>query len=159
MQKLTFTENEISGSTIVVPFTALKHLGPKHHAIVIGICESDQKIWIAELSRKHGYRLVSIDQWLKDNAGFLDGARMKPNDGPRSNWEVANSAIQEVISAHARGKKYDVLFNNCETFADRHRTGKTSLSPQVKKAVKAMGFVVAGGAFLLKQKFGKELGL
>ncbi len=151
MQELSFTENELTGARITVPFTALQHLGPKHHAIVIGVCDDDQEIWIAELSRKHGYRLVALKTWLDDNGQYLEGMKIEPNPGPRSNWDVAESAIAEVKQAAEEGLKYNVVFNNCETFADRHVTGENGLSPQVKKAAKVLGFVVAGGALVLKR--------
>ena len=151
MQTYTFSEFELSGARVTVPFTALKHFGPKHHAIVIGIRDGEEEIWIAELSRKHGYRLVSLKSWLDDNKQFEEGIEINKNEGPRTNWEVAQGAIEDVIAAKENGHKYNVIFNNCETFADRHQTGTTGLSPQVKKAMKLAGFVVAGGAMILKR--------
>lgn len=152
MDKLELKQHELSGARLTVPFTALKRLGPKHHAIVLGESEFGNKIWIAELSRRHGYRLVELERWLEDNGEHIDGLKLEPNSGPRSNWEVAQSAIDEVKAAESNNRKYDVIFNNCETFADRHVTGATSISPQVKKSLKLLGFVVAGGVYLLKKR-------
>ena len=162
-KEITFTENELTGSRVTFPFTALKHLGPKHHAIVVGEREEKQsseeaELWIAELSHRHGYRLVSLKEWMEDNGKFLDGMKIEPNPGPRSNWEVAESAIEEVKSAADKGLEYNIVFNNCETFANRHLTGETTLSPQVKKAAKVLGFVVAGGALILKKHLEQKSG-
>lgn len=150
MNELSFNENELTGARVTVPFTALQRFGPKHHAIVIGQCDNGD-VWIAELSRKHGYRLVPLETWLDDNSDYLDGLSIEPNAGPRSNWDVAQGAIDEVIAAAENGSQYNVVFNNCETFANRHLSGETSLSPQVKKTFKMLGFVAASGALILQR--------
>lgn len=151
MDSLSFSEIELSGARVTVPFTALQRLGPKHHAIVIGQSDDDGEVWMAELSRKHGYRLVSLKSWLNGNQDYLDGLKIEPNLGPRSNWDVAQSAIDEVIAENESGKQYNVVFNNCETFANRHLSGTTSLSPQVKKTFRMLGFVAASGALILQR--------
>ena len=151
MKNLSIAANELTGARVTIPFTALKSLGPKHHAIVLGINDADGEIWIAELSRRFGYRLVALNQWLDDNKQHLEGLKIVPNTGPRTNLDVAHSALEEVQKNTDSEIGYDVLFNNCETFADRQITGKTTLSPQVKKAAQVLGFVIAGGALVLKR--------
>ena len=76
MKKFSFTENELTGSRLVIPFTPLKKFGPKHHAIVLGLNDEDGEVWIAELSRRHGYRLVSLQQWIDDNDEFIDSVEI-----------------------------------------------------------------------------------
>ena len=151
MNEISITANELTGARITIPFTSLKRFGPKHHAIVLGINDDDGELWIAELSRRFGYRLVSLKQWLEDNQQYLDGLKIERNTGPRANLDVARSAIQEVQENCEWGNGYDVLFNNCETFVNRQFNGKTSLSPQVKRAAQVLGFVIAGGALLLRR--------
>ena len=153
MNNFSFTENELTGSRLVIPFTPLGHFGPKHHAIVLGINDADGEVWIAELSRKHGYRLVALEQWIEDNDDFVDKVEIAPNEGDRSNYEVARSAIDEILAREDAGKdsNYDVVLNNCENFVDRHTHGTWKLSPQVKKTMKLMGFAIAGGAMIWKK--------
>ena len=79
MNELSFNENELTGARVTVPFTALQRFGPKHHAIVIGQCDNGD-VWIAELSRKHGYRLVPLETWLDDNSDCLLYTSPSPRD-------------------------------------------------------------------------------
>lgn len=151
MKNICITPNELTGARVTIPFTAFKHFGPKHHAIVLGINDEDGEIWIAELSRRFGYRLVVLKQWIEDNRDHIDGLIIKANTGPRTNIDVAQSAIREV-QAHAENETgYHVLFNNCETFVDRQFNGKTTLSPQVRKSARVLGFVIAGGMLILRR--------
>lgn len=162
MNQIIITEHELSGARLTIPFTALGNLGPKHHAIVAGVHRITNQLWVAELSRKFGHRLVSIDQWFQDNEKFLSRLKVTPNEGPRSNAEVAQSAIAEVKAKLENDGKpgYDLIFNNCETFADRHTQGqaenepidKPKLSPQVKQALQAAGVVIATGAVILGKR-------
>ena len=157
MNQISISEHKLSGSRLTIPFTALGNLGPKHHAIVIGMHRVTGQLWVAELSRKFGHRLVSIDQWFKDNEKYLSQLTISPNKGPRSNSEVAQSAIDEVAEKLEDDGKpgYDLIFNNCETFAERHTQGptqKAKLSPQVKKALQAAGVVIATGAVILGKR-------
>lgn len=152
MKDFSFSENELTGSRLVVPFTPLKKFGPKHHAIVLGINDEDGDVWIAELSRRHGYRLVSLEQWIDDNDQFIDSVEIAPNTGDRSNYEVAQSAIDEIRSRQKEeNSDYDVVLNNCENFVDRHTHGTWKLSPQVRNTMKVMGFAIAGGAMIWKK--------
>jgi len=162
MNQIIITEHELSGARLTIPFTALGNLGPKHHAVVVGVHRITSELWVAELSRKFGHRLVSIDQWFLDNEKHLAKLIVTPNDGPRSNAEVAQSAIAEVkAKLEDNGKPgYDLIFNNCETFADRHTQGRAEnetenkpvLSPQVKRALQAAGVVIATGAVILGKR-------
>lgn len=162
MSRIIITEHELSGARLTIPFTRLGNLGPKHHAIVVGVHRITNELWIAELSRKFGHRLVSIDQWFHDNEKYLPRLKVTPNEGPRSNAEVAESAIAEVKAKLENDGKpgYDLIFNNCETFADRHTQGsaeheadnKPKLSPQVKKTLQAAGVIIATGAVILGKR-------
>lgn len=162
MKQIILTEHELSGSRFTIPFTAFGNMGPKHHAVIVGVHRITNQLWVAELSRKFGHRLVSIDQWFQDNEKYLTKLIVTPNEGTRSNAEVALSAIAEVkAKLEDDGKPgYDLIFNNCETFADRHTqgqpenepAGKPVLSPQVKRALQAAGVVIATGAVILNKR-------
>ncbi len=157
MSQILITEHELSGARLTVPFTPLGKLGPKHHAVIVGVHRIDQELWVAELSRKHGHRLVSLEQWIKDNKNYMAHLTVTPNEGPRSNSEVAQSAIDEIASQLGESgepRNYNVIFNNCETFVDRHLDGeqdKPRLSPQVSKALQAAGVVIATGVVILQK--------
>jgi hypothetical protein len=161
MNQIILTEHQLSGARLTVPFTALGKFGPKHHAVIVGLHRVKQELWIAELSRKYGHRLVSLDQWITDNEKYIAHLTVTPNSGSRSNAEVAQSAIEEIHDQETRGsvpKQYDLIFNNCETFVDRHTKGedKPKLSPQVSAVLQAAGIVIATGAVILqKQKHRK----
>lgn len=152
MKNFEFEEHALSGARLTIPFSPLGQVGPKHHAIVIGVGIEDGQLWIAELSRKYGYRLVSARQWFDDNKKFLNGLKVIENPGPRSNFEVARSAAEEIEERmeSENNSEYNVVLNNCESFAERHTQGKHSLSPQVRSAFKAAGIVIAAGAIVLQ---------
>ena len=157
MSQLIIVEHELSGARLTIPFTGLGKLGPKHHAIIVGVHRITGELWVAELSRKFGHRIVSLEQWFADNRKYLSKLKIIPNEGARSNSEVAKSAIKEVLSKLEDDGKpgYDLVFNNCETFADRHTEGKqpkTKLSPQVKKTLQAAGVIIATGAVILGKR-------
>ena len=159
MEQLILTEHKLSGARLTIPFTALGNLGPKHHAVIVGVHRVNRQLWVAELSRIFGHRLVSIDDWFSDNENHLKQLKVTPNEGRRPNAEVAQSAVAEVVAKLEDSGKpgYDLIFNNCETFADRHTHGEQDqdeqaspkLSPQVKTALQAAGVVIATGAVIL----------
>lgn len=164
MSQLVLIEHSLSGARLKIPFTPLGSLGPKHHAMIVGAHRITGKLWVAELSRKFGHRLVELEEWFEDNKKYLSQLVVVPNPGPRSNEEVARSAIAEIRAKQQDNevKGYDLIFNNCETFADRHIEGvtdepidgespKPQLSPQVKSALQAAGVVIATGAVILKK--------
>lgn len=152
--KLRFEEHALSGARLTIPFTFLKKLGPKHHAIVIGLNQDDQKVWIAELSRRFGYRIVPLDQWFDDNSNYLGELVITQNNGERENFEVGKSAAMEIVSRQQVGdkSKYHLVFNNCESFADRHSTGKNKLSPQVAKVLHSAGVAIVAGAIIWQKR-------
>lgn len=149
MKNFEFEEHPLSGARLTVPFSLLGAIGPKHHAVVIGFNQADDLLWVAELSRKFGYRLVSAKEWFADNQKYLGGLKIAQNPGPRTNLQVAQSAVDEVLAKSARKTDYNVVLNNCESFAERHTNGKRELSPQVRSAFKAAGIVIAAGAIVL----------
>jgi len=124
MEQIILTEHELSGARLTIPFTPLGKLGPKHHAIIVGVHRITNEFWVAELSRKFGHRLVSIDQWVSDNQKYLKQLTVTPNEGTKSNAEIAQSAIAEVKAKLKDDGKpgYDLVFNNCEW--SRHRNGR-----------------------------------
>ena len=157
MSQIVLIEHELSGSRLRIPFTPLGKRGPKHHAVIVGVHRVTGKLWVAELSRKFGHRLVELEQWFQDNKKYLSQLVVIPNPGPRTNEEVARSAIAEIEAKQESGvlKGYDLIFNNCETFADRHSDGEQKLlklSPQVKSVLQAAGVVIATGAVILGKR-------
>lgn len=165
MSQIVLVEHSLSGARLKIPFTPLGTLGPKHHAVIVGFHRITGKLWVAELSRKFGHRLVELEQWFADNQKHLPQLVVVPNPGPRSNADIARSAIAEIEAKQqdedVRG--YDLIFNNCETFADRHTDGlaeesedghaqKPQLSPQVKSVLQAAGVVIATGAVILSKR-------
>ena len=158
MSQIVLIEHELSGSRLRIPFTPLGNRGPKHHAMIVGIHRVTGKLWVAELSRKFGHRLVELEQWFEDNKKYVAKLVVTPNPGPRSNEDVARSAIAEIEAKREDSglKGYDLIFNNCETFADRHSAGqekKLALSPQVKSVLQAAGVVIATGAVIIGKRF------
>lgn len=152
MKHFEFEEHPLSGARLTIPFSPLGDMGPKHHAVVIGFNPDDGLLWVAELSRKFGYRLVSAQEWFADNKKFLAGLKVTENAGPRSNVEIARSAVDEVLAKLDDKADYNVVLNNCENFAERHATGKRELSPQVRSVFKAAGIVIAAGAIVLRNR-------
>ena len=152
MKTIEFREHKLSGARLRIPFTVLGSFGPKHHAMIVGVNEADQHLWVAELSRRFGQRIVPLDKWLEDNEKHVPQLVVSPNEGPLSNIDVAKGAIAEILSHE--DSKYNLVFNNCESFVDRHTKGEQKslkLSPQVVKAFKAAGIVIATGAVMLSQ--------
>ncbi len=149
MKRIRISEHELSGARITVPFTTLSRVGPKHHAIVVGV-DDDKRLWIAELSRRFGCRLVDWSTWLRDNQRYMRHIDVEPNSGPRQNFEVTQSAVADVVAADGKTQRYHVLFNNCESFADRHQGSCNRLSAQVQKSARLLGVVAAAGAFALR---------
>ena len=152
MNKISIVEHALSGARLTIPFTFLGKLGPKHHAIILGANEADDLLWIAELSRKFGYRM--IEQWFRDNSKFLSGLVVTQNNGNRDNFEVAVSAAEEIRQRQsaAESQRYHLVFNNCESFAIRHTEGTNKLSPQVAKVLKTAGVVIAAGAVVWQKR-------
>ena len=138
-------QNKLTGCRLVGTITALGDIGPKHHGIILGQSDVDGKNYVAE-SMCHGYRLAELDDFIKR---YRDNSPIKvcPNDGKLSNIEVASRALDE-INRGGNGK-YNLIFNNCESFVNRAMYG-TSLSSQVLNVCGLLIIFIGGICFIKK---------
>ncbi|MBE9396775.1 hypothetical protein IOQ59_05800 [Pontibacterium sp. N1Y112] len=131
---------DVTGSRIVGPITALGHVGPKHHGIILGKNLEDGHVYVAE-NMHTGYQIATYHDFCKR---YMPNGEIKiaANDGAYSDLTVANRAIEEI----KRGGKgiYNLVANNCESFANRAIHDK-SISKQVVHT--AIGIVVVVGAY------------
>jgi len=123
----------------------LGHLGPKHHAVVIGQCSQSGEIYLAE-SNDTGYQLETATNF---KARYADKGEIKlyGNEGDKSNIDVAKEALTEIRQG---GKGvYNLVTNNCESFVNR-AMHNSSVSSQVVNTLGLFALVVAG-VYLYKQ--------
>ncbi|OOV86301.1 hypothetical protein [Oceanospirillum linum] len=87
----------------------LEHLGPKHHAIVLGKNIKDGLVYIAE--RVHtGYQVVTYNSFNERHAN--NGTiYIHKNDGDYDGIDAANKALSET-KAGGKGV-YNLITNNC----------------------------------------------
>lgn len=149
-QNTTFIEHELTGSRLIVPIiNILGHFGPKHHGLVIGVSDHDEKLYVSEFSRRRGACLLTIDQFMEIYSGGGE-IKIQANDSSRSNTEVAQAALNEI--AKGNNNNYHLVLNNCENSVDRAMYGKSSLSSQVINTLLGLGFALIGGAYIYKKK-------
>lgn len=137
---------DVTGSRLVGAITKeLGHVGPKHHAVILGQNISDGHVYIAE-SMDHGYQIATYSDFYARYA--VNGeVKVIPNDGEFSNAEVANRAINEL---NLGGKAtYNLATNNCESFVNRAMKNH-SVSGQI---VTGIGLLVlfSAGVYLVSQ--------
>lgn len=142
----TLQEHALTATRLVVPFTRLGLLGPKHHALVLG-ADSAGELWVAELSHLGGgYRIRPFADFVADNSRYLRQLRLQPNTGVRTNWEIAQSAIAEATADQK--VRYNLIANNCESFVDRHVHGENRISSQVANTVRGLATAASVGFWL-----------
>ena len=129
----------MTGSRLVGALTELKHIGPKHHGIVLGLNIFDQKVYVAE-SRHAGYQITTVDDFIQRYSPNAE-IRILPNDGNFSDIEVAQRALNE-INQGGNGQ-YNLATNNCESFSNRAMYDD-STSKQIMHT--AIGLVILVGA-------------
>ena len=150
LENVKYNLHELSGSRLVVPlYSWLGHLGPKHHGLIIGTNEQDDKLYVTDFGPERGSCVISIDQFI-EIYGHGGKIKLKSNDGQLSNEEVVRRALDDV-QARKTGR-YNFVLNNCENAVDRAMYGKRTLSSQVKNTLKGLGFVVAGGIYVLSRR-------
>jgi len=117
----------------------LGHLGPKHHAVVLGQCSQSEEIYLAE-SNSTGYQLETFSNF---KARYADKGEIRfyENEGNKSNLDVAKDALVE-ISQGGKGV-YNLITNNCESFVNR-AMHNTSVSSQVVNTLGVFVLIVAG---------------
>jgi hypothetical protein len=135
---------DVTGARIVGAITKeLGFDGPKHHAVILGKNIFDGEIYIAELM-SHGHQIATYTDFHRRYAGNGQ-IRLEPNQGPNSNAQVAQRALSEVKHGNAA---YDLVVNNCESFANRAIHGNSTSSQVINTALGLA--VIAGLYYVLK---------
>lgn len=143
---MNFMQVEITGSRLVGALTDLKHLGPKHHGVVLGLNIFDNQVYVAE-SRHTGYQVATIDDFVQRYSSNAE-VRITPNNGVFSDIEVARRALSEVeLGGNGR---YNLAVNNCESFSNRAMYD-SSMSKQVLH-VGLWTIAIVGTFWYLKRK-------
>ena len=135
--KSEFQEIQETGSRLVGAFSDLGHIGPKHHALVIGRNIIDDEIYVAENRAGTNLQLSTISDFKKRYINFGD-IKLLPNEGNKYNRELAVDALNDVSTST---EKYNLISNNCESFVNKLMHGKKS-SNQV---VTAIGLIFVAG--------------
>ncbi|GAB4356099.1 MAG: hypothetical protein Kow006_22960 [Gammaproteobacteria bacterium] len=149
---MNFDQIDITGCRAVAALTRLGFLGPRHHAIVVGRNTGDGQVYLAESTREAGYRLLTMDEFVAAYGGHA-AVRIEPNRGSYSDAEVAQRALDELMSG-GEGR-YHLVLNNCESFSNRAMHNH-SVSHQVVNTV--LGVVTMIGSvwlFRRRGRFGK----
>lgn len=149
LQQLTFTETDLTGGRLVVPIVkALGHLGPKHHGLVIGKNDADGETYVTDFGKQFT-GLLTLDEFVEK---YGKGGEIKfvPNDGHRTNAQVAQSALNEMFGGKIG--EYNLVFNNCQNSVDRAMYGKPGLSSQVKNVLFGLGFALVGGIMVYSRQ-------
>ena len=144
---------DVTGCRLIGAITEeLSHLGPKHHAIVIGRNIKDGLIYVAEHMHT-GYQLETVNDF-KARYGSNGRIEVKKNAGPFDNLTVARRALEEIKQG-GRGV-YNLVTNNCECFANRAMHGTSSSQQIINTAVGVLGVTaVVGGAIYYFSKNNK----
>lgn len=117
----------------------LGHLGPKHHAVVLGRCSQSGEIYLAE-NNDTGYQIETATNF---KARYADKGEIKlyGNEGKKSNLDVAKDALAEI--KQGGNGVYNLITNNCESFVNR-AMHNTSISSQVVNTLGVFALIVAG---------------
>lgn len=87
-----------------------------------------------------GYQIATYKDF-HDRYAANAQIRIEPNDGPSTNVQVAQRAIDELRQG---GAAYDLLVNNCECFVNRAMRGKSGSSQILNTA---LGVAALAGLF------------
>ncbi len=147
--ELSFTETDMTGGRLVVPLVkVLGHLGPKHHGLVIGKNDADGETYVTDFGK--GFTgLLTLDEFV-EKYGHGGEIKFVPNDGNRTNAQVAQAALDEILNGKLGD--YDLVFNNCQNTVDRAMYGKPGLSSQVKNVLVGLGFALVGGFMVYNER-------
>lgn len=137
---------ELTGSRLVGALTDLKHLGPKHHGVILGLNIFDEHIYVAE-SRHTGYQIATVDDFIQRYSPNAD-VHVLQNGGKFSDIEVARRALKEI--GQGGNGQYNLATNNCESFSNR-AMHDTSVSKQVIH-VGLWSVAIIGAYWYLKKK-------
>ena len=142
---LYFEQVDVTGSRLIGAITEIGHVGPKHHAVIIGRHPANNNIYAAE-NCHDGYKLVTVDEFAQRYSSKAK-IQIKPNDGKFTDYEVASRALSEIVTG---GKgKYNLVTNNCESFSNRAMYNNSE-SQQVINTV--VGAVIIIGMFYYIKK-------
>ena len=125
-KNMQLTQIDVTGCRIIGSITGLGNVGPKHHAIILGLNESNGYVYVAE-SMHTGYQIASYQDFYQRYASNGE-INISANDGKFSDLTVAQRALEEL----KKGGKgvYNLIANNCESFSNRAMHGR-STSKQV----------------------------
>lgn len=104
--------------------------GPKHHAVILGRSIFDAEVYVAELMNT-GPQVATYKDFhgrYAANGPIV----LLPNDGAHQNLAVAQRALAEL---RQKGKAYDLVLNNCESFVNRAMHGHSTSSQVINTAL------------------------
>ena len=129
--EISFLEVGTTGYKIFGSITGIGKIGPKHYGVILGEHPIDGKIYIAE-SMHNQYRLVTCENF-RSRYNQNGQVTIVENDGKLSNVTVARRALSEII----RGGEgvYNLITNNCESFANRAMYGHSTSKQVVNTAI------------------------
>ncbi|MCK5110426.1 MAG: hypothetical protein KAQ94_02810 [Arcobacteraceae bacterium] len=143
-----FQEVDVTGSRLKGTFLKVAGEIPlKHHGIIIGKNVKDNNIYVAENRKGLGLELATVEDFRKRYFENGDVVLLQ-NDGNKTNFEVAQNALDEVFSDSK--KEYNLIFNNCESFANRAMYNH-SLSGQIVLSALGGLVLISVGKWIVKQ--------
>lgn len=100
----------------------------KHHSIYLGMDQYGQE-WISENHWQHGVRLVKANEYFKEGNRYT----VVPFEGT---YQERISAVKRALAV--LGRSYNLIFYNCESYANYVQTGK----PESKQVLNALLFAL-----------------
>ena len=147
---MKFQQIDITGSRIVGTILDFGLAEIKHHGIIIGKNIEDNEIYVAE-SMHYGYQIATIKDF---ESRYIKNGEVKilELESDKSAFDIAQDALNEIFSTTK--KKYHLIFNNCESFANKHIHGH-SVSGQVVTAIGTLVLIGIGIWALVKKSKNK----
>ena len=143
---MEFEQIDVTGCRIVGAINDIGHIGPKHHGIIIGRHVSDNQVYIAE-NMHTGYQLATYEDF---HSRYATKGEIKifENDGKFDSVTVAKRALSEIVNG---GKGvYNLVTNNCESFANRAIKDHSISSQVVNTAIGVLA--IAGIYWVVKNR-------
>lgn len=130
----------VTGSRLIGAIKkGLGHVGPKHHAVILGQSAIDGTVYIAE-NMDYGCQVVTYNDFCTRYAPNGD-IKVLPNEGEFGDVVVANRAINEINNGSE--DKYNLITNNCESFVNRAMKNH-SVSAQVVTTLGVLALIAVG---------------
>lgn len=112
---MEFKKIDETGYRIVGAITELGHLGPKHHAVIIGRNTENNRVYVAE-NMNYGYQLATYENFAERYS--TNGAiRLFGHESDFDPMAVARYALDEL--RRGGNGAYNLATNNCESFVNR----------------------------------------